>query len=115
MKNIAPNVFRQRLLIEGFYTINVNKDTIKKYFHGIVRELKTKMYGDPIIFGEGKEENQGYDAFAPLIDSGISLYIWANSKFFSIILYTCKEFDGKTAVNFTKKFFKAKEVVYEGF
>ena len=118
MKNIAPKVFRQRLLIEGFFNRTVNETTIKDFFEGIVKELNTKMYGEPIIFspaGEGKEENQGYDAFVPLIDSGISVYIWSNAKFFSIIVYTCKEFSEKTAVDFTKAFFKAKEVVWEGF
>jgi S-adenosylmethionine decarboxylase len=71
------------------------------------------MYGEPIIFspgGEGKEENQGYDAFVPLIDSGISVYVWTSKKFFSIIIYTCKSFDEQQATAVTKKFFAAEEV-----
>lgn len=32
MKNIAPDILRQRLLIEGFYTIEVEKKVIKEYF-----------------------------------------------------------------------------------
>jgi len=118
MKNIAPDVFRQRLLVEGFYNIDVDKKAIENYYKGIVKELDTKMYGSPIIFspgGEGKKENQGYDAFAPLIDSGISVYIWSSSRFFSIIIYTCKAFGEKTAVDFTKEYFRASKIVYEGF
>ena len=118
MKNIAPNVKRQRILIEGFYTISINKKVIEDYFKNITTHLNLKMYGEPIIFspgGEGKEGNQGYDAFVPLIDSGISAYIWSSSKFFSIIIYTCKDFDERRAVSFTKDFFKSKEIVYEGF
>ncbi len=71
------------------------------------------MYGEPIIFspgGDGKEENQGYDAFVPLIDSGISLYVWTTAKFFSLIIYTCKDFDEVKALETTKTFFEAKEV-----
>lgn len=118
MKNIAPHVFRQRLLIEGFYTISVDRKKIEKYFSRITSELNLKMYGKPIIFspgGIGKKENQGYDAFVPLVDSGISLYVWASSKFISLIIYTCKGFDGKTAVRATKGFFKLKKCVYEEF
>lgn len=118
MKNIAPHVFRQRLLIEGFYTIPVKSATIEKYFKHITKDLKLKMYGDPIIFspgGQGKEENQGYDAFVPLIDSGISAYIWSSSKFASIIIYTCKGFNEKKAVAATKKFFKLQKTVHESF
>jgi S-adenosylmethionine decarboxylase len=76
------------------------------------------MYGEPIIFspgGIGKEENQGYDAFVPLIDSGISVYIWSNAKFFSAVIYTCKGFDEKIAVEVTKKFFKIDEIVWCSF
>lgn len=118
MKNIAPNVKRQRLLIEGFFKINVDRETIKKYFNQITKYLNLKMYGKPIIFspgGVGKEENQGYDAFVPLIDSGISVYVWSNAKFFSIIIYTCKDFDEKKAIKFTKDFFKAEKIVFERF
>jgi len=118
MKNIAPNITRQRLLIEGFYQIKVDEKTIRDYFKGITDHLKLRMYGKPIIFspgGIGKEENQGYDAFVPLIDSGISLYVWSNAKFFSLIIYTCKDFNEKEALKFTKEFFKAKENESESF
>ena len=118
MKNIAPKITRQRILIEGFFTIDVDKKTIEKYFTTITKELKLKAYGKPIIFspgGKGKEANQGYDAFIPLIDSGISIYIWGNSKFFSGIIYTCKSFDEKKALEVTKDFFKMEKMEYKSF
>jgi hypothetical protein len=31
------------------------------------------------LTGMGKTENAGFDAFVPLIDSGISAYIWSNA------------------------------------
>lgn len=107
MKNLAPNIKRQRLLIEGFYSIEADKSSIEDYFKGITEYLGLRMYGEPIIFspgGEGKDENQGYDAFVPLIDSGISVYVWSNTKFLSLIIYTCKDFDEQKAMEFTKKF-----------
>ena len=45
-------------------------------------------------------------AFVPLIDSGISVYIWSNAKFASIVIYTCKGFDEKAALQMTRKFFR---------
>lgn len=118
MKDLVPNIIRQRLIIEGFYSIEVNKKRIEEYFKKITQELNLKMYGDPIIFspgGEGKEINQGYDAFVPLIDSGISVYVWVNAKFLSIIVYTCKSFDEEKAIQVTKEFFKANETESESF
>ncbi len=118
MKNLAPDIFRQRLLLEGFYTINVDEKIIFDYFKKITESLKLKMYDKPIIFstgGIGKEQNQGYDAFVPLIDSGVSVYIWSNAKFLSLIIYTCKGFDENAAIEVTKKFFKIKEIMHYSF
>lgn len=113
MQNLAPNIIRQRLLLEGFYQTKIKEPEIRDYFKTITDSLNLKMYGEPIIFspsGEGKEENQGYDAFVPLIDSGISLYVWSNAKFFSLIIYTCKHFDEVKALEATKDFFKAEKI-----
>lgn len=78
MKNLAPDIVKQKLLIEGFYKILVDEKVIKDYFTEITKALQLRIYGEPIIFspeGLGEKDNQGYDAFVPLIDSGISLYI----------------------------------------
>ncbi len=118
MRNLAPDIQRQRLLIEGFYTIKVNEGVITEYFERVTSALELRMYGKPIIFspsGIGKEENQGYDAFIPLIDSGISLYIWSKADFLSVMLYTCKGFDESKAIEITKKFFKMSQVEFESF
>ncbi len=118
MENLAPELVRQRLLIEGFYGIQVDEKTIREYFKELIEELDLRAYGEPIIFspeGLGKDENQGYDAFIPLIDSGISLYVWGKAKFVSCVVYTCKSFDGEKAVEVTKKFFKISKVVFQSF
>ena len=118
MKNLAPHILRQRLLIEGFYKGSVDKKVIDGYFNEITTALKLRMYGKPIIFSTGKagkEENQGYDAFVPLIDSGISLYVWSNAKFLSILLYTCKSFDENKAVEVTIAFFGMENAEFQSF
>ena len=65
-------------------------------------------YDMPIVFapgGDGRAENEGYDAFVPLIDSGISLYVWTGPKFLSVVAFTCKRFDAEAAVAATREFF----------
>ena len=108
MQKLAPHITRQRLLIEGFFNIKVDKDKIKEFLYGIAKHLSLRTYGEPMIYspeGMGKEENAGYDAFIPLIDSGISLYVWTSEKFMSVVLYTCKDFSEEKALLFTKDFF----------
>jgi S-adenosylmethionine decarboxylase len=109
MKKIAPEIVRQRLLIERYFTRNITRDVLSDYLFGVAEHLNLKVYGEPTIFspaGIGKEENQGFDAFIPLIDSGISAYVWSKNKFFSVILYTCKNFDTEAAITYTKKYFE---------
>lgn len=53
MKNLAPDIKRQRLLIEGFYSIDADENSIKNYFDGITDHLNLRMYGKPIIFSPG--------------------------------------------------------------
>jgi hypothetical protein len=112
LTNIAPNIFRKRLLIEGYFTREVAEDNLTEYFFHITNELGLRTYGKPIVHqtsGKGKEINQGYDAFVPLIDSGIYIGVWLNPKFLSTILYTCADFDHQKAVNLVKEFFQLSE------
>jgi hypothetical protein len=115
MKNIAPHIFRQRLLMEAFYTIEVSREDLSKYLLGVAAHLGLKAYAEPTIHspasGMGKEQNQGFDAFLPLIDSGISAYVWSKSKFFAIVLFTCKQFDENAAIAFTEKYFAVAEKI----
>jgi S-adenosylmethionine decarboxylase len=118
MKNLAPDIFRKRLLVEGYFTIDVNEKTLVDFFSHITSELSMKTYGDPIVHttgGVGKAENQGYDAFVPLIDSGIYIAIWQQQKFFSLIIYTCKDFPEDRAVALTQSFFGAGETAFSLF
>ena len=99
---IAPEIFRQRLLIEGYYTKPITRESLSTSLLEIAARLDLRTYADPIVFtpesGMGKDENAGFDAFVPLVDSGISAYVWSKAHFLSILLYTCKAFDEAAAI-----------------
>lgn len=118
MKDLAPDITRQRLLIEGIYERAVTRDDVEQYLVGIAAHLALRTYGSPIVHapgGAGKDENEGFDAFIPLIDSGISLYVWSKRRFFAAVLFTCKRFDTEAALDFTRKFFGATAVEHRAF
>ena len=115
MKNLAPDITRQRLLIEGTFSADLDRGRIEAYLFGIAEHLGLRTYGDPTVHatsGAGKAENEGYDAFIPLIDSGISLYVWSKKKFFASLLFTCKTFDSEDAVSYTREFFRADQIAH---
>ncbi len=112
-RTLAPEVFRQRLLIEGYYGATVSENSLRQFLLGLAEHLALRTYGDPVIFapasGMGKEENAGFDAFVPLIDSGISAYIWSQAGFASVVIYTCKGFDESRAEAYVRETLKLKE------
>lgn len=113
MRRIAPEIFRQRLLIEGFFArAELNAQTLVEYFAFITSQLGLRTYATPIVHetsGQGKAANQGYDAFVPLIDSGIYVCVWSGPRFLTVILYTCAEFDEGLATTRTREFFELTE------
>ena len=61
MNTIANDVFRKRLLIEGYYTINIDESILVAYFAYITDELNLRTYGDPIVHttgGQGKKKTR---------------------------------------------------------
>jgi S-adenosylmethionine decarboxylase len=118
MRDLAPDIVRQRILIEGHYTVDVDQDVIREFFAHITTGLDLRTYDVPVIFapgGEGRHGNEGYDAFVPLIDSGISLYVWTGPRFLSTVAFTCKAFDSDAAVEATREFFAMSEVEHAVF
>lgn len=118
MKNLAPHIYRQRLLIEGFYARPVDEAAVLEYFRTILAGLGMTAAGDPAVnssLGKGRTENQGIEAFIPLIESGIALYTWESSRFISLIIYTCKAYDNGAALSITQEFFQISELAYQAF
>jgi hypothetical protein len=60
-RRIAEDVVRQRLLMEGYYRLDVDEAALERYFAGLSDALALRMYGKPTIFstgGQGKERTR---------------------------------------------------------
>lgn len=109
---IAPEIYRKRLLVEGYYRAEVDADAVRAYFSRITGDLNLRAYGEPIVHrtsGAGKAANEGYDGFVPLIDSGIYVAVWTGPRFVSTVIYTCADFDEDRAVAIVRDFFSLAE------
>jgi len=119
-RDLAPDIYRQRLLLEGYFARRLDEAVIREYLLSVAAHLDLRTYGEPVVFapssGMGKDENAGFDAFVPLIDSGISGYFWTGHGFLSVVFYTCKGFDEAAAIDFTRDYFSiAGEIVTHRF
>ena len=118
MKDLAPQIYRQRLLIEGLYEIDVQVDTVHEFFAALLTGMGANAAGDAIVnssLGQGRAENQGIEAFIPLIESGVALYTWQSSRFISLIIYTCKAFEEDQALAIVADFFQLSQMEFKSF
>jgi len=108
MRDLAPGIVRQRLLVEAVFTVDVDEQFVDRFLRGLAGHLGLRTYAEAMIVspgGSGRAENEGFDAFLPLIDSGISLYLWTASRFLACVLFTCKTFDADEAIAFIDETF----------
>lgn len=110
MEDLAPRIFRQRLLVEGHYRAALDTEAVEGFLGGLAAALGLTPYGRAVVHapgGQGREVNQGYDAFLPLVDSGIAAYFWSGPGFFSIVVYSCAPFRPQAALDFCRQALEA--------
>lgn len=112
-KNLAPNIYRQRLVIEGYPALVITDDQIKEYLVMLSDVLNMTPLMDPVT---NDSDRFGWAGWIHWETSGAHFYAWENPRrFFSVDIYTCKAFEVKDAVNFTKEYFKASKTVHRSF
>lgn len=113
MKDLAPEIYRQRAVIEGYPKRPLAAGEIKEYLTKLSHVLKMKTLIEPVTH---RSPLYGEAAWIHWETSGAHFYAWDVPRlFFSVDIYTCKEFDIQDAVKFTKEFFDATEVEYKEF
>ena len=103
-RDLAPDICRQRLVVEGTLHNSFEPEDMDRYCHEITEVLDMTYVGSPIC---NYEEDYGWCAYMHWKESGLHIYSWDNRspKFFSIDIYTCKSFDPMDAVRYTEEFF----------
>ncbi len=113
MKDLAPNILRQRLVIEGYPAKVISDTQIKSYLLELSEKLKMKTLLEPVTH---RSDKFGWAGWIHWESSGAHFYAWEQPVlFFSVDIYTCKAFDRKTAVEFTSEFFDTKTVEFKEF
>jgi len=108
MKDLAPSIYRQRLVIEGFPAQPISDLSIKRYLKQL--SIVTGMHPliEPITH---KSDKFGWAGWIHWETSGAHFYAWEEPMlFFSVDIYTCKAFSPETTVDFTRKFFNASKI-----
>lgn len=112
MLDLAPTIYRQRLVVEGYPQKTIDAAQIKKYLSELSEILGMKTVLNPMTHRSDKYGEAGWIHWET---SGAHFYAWDNPLFFSVDIYTCKQFTVEDAVNFTNNFFNCRQVEYREF
>jgi S-adenosylmethionine decarboxylase len=105
MKDLAPGIFRQRLVVEGLVERPILEEEIKAYLSQLSNVLDMNLLVEPVTHLSPKF---GWAGWVHWETSGAHFYAWDEPElFFSVDIYTCKAFNDQTAVDFTSSFFNA--------
>jgi S-adenosylmethionine decarboxylase len=108
-RDLAPMIRRQRLVIEGTCRTPIDDEAIRVYLSDLSVVCGMQLLGEPVTH---RSDRFGWAGWVHWETSGAHFYAWEQpALFFSVDIYTCKEFDPAAAVAFTSRFFDALEIV----
>ena len=108
MRDLAPHIHRQRLVIEGTPAAAITAAEITEYLSKLSVELDMVKILAPVMH---QSDLYGWAGWIHWETSGAHFYAWDDPRFFSVDIYTCKAFDPDQVVAFTEEFFGATKIV----
>jgi S-adenosylmethionine/arginine decarboxylase-like enzyme len=112
-RDLAPSILRQRLVIEGTRARVITAAEIRDYLVSLSHVCAMKVLIEPVTH---RSDRFGWAGWVHWETSGAHFYAWDEPfVFFSVDIYTCKAFDAQRAVEFTRSYFDADEVVAKEF
>jgi hypothetical protein len=113
MIDLAPEILRQRLVVEGTCRRPIDAESIVTYLRRLsdVTDMITLI--DPVTH---RSPLYGWAGWIHWETSGAHFYAWEQPRlFFSVDIYTCKAFDPEDVVRFTAEFFDTLEISARSF
>jgi|TARA_B100001971_G_C17859563_1_gene367646 S-adenosylmethionine decarboxylase len=110
-ENLAPDLVRQRIIIEETTDKIVKPDEIKKYLKALSKVVGMVVLSEPVAYTAHED---GYGGWIHWKTSGAHFYSYETTPpLFTVDCYTCKEFSVNEAVEFTKKYFDTIDIVWK--
>lgn len=112
-RDLAPEILRQRLVIEGVPALPIGAGLIRRYLSALSTEIGMVELLEPVTH---RSDLYGWAGWIHWESSGAHFYAWERPRlFFSVDVYTCKAFDPDIAVAFTQDFLCARTIVARSF
>ena len=110
-KNLAPDLIRQRLIIEATTRDIVTPDMITEYLNKLPDVVGMEQLSAPHAYSA---HDMGYGGWVHWKSSGAAFYSYPTTPpLLTVDCYTCKPFSPYKAASFTQKFFNTIELVWK--
>jgi S-adenosylmethionine decarboxylase len=112
-RDLAPSIVRQRLVVEGTRRAVIRESDISGYLTELSVVCDMRRLTEPVTH---RSDRYGWAGWIHWETSGAHFYAWERPEvFFSVDIYTCKEFDAGRVVEFTERFFDATDIAAKAF
>jgi hypothetical protein len=109
VRDLAPEIYRQRLVVEGLVSSPITARDIVGYLKDVGRLTNMRVLTEPVTH---QSPLYGWAGWVHWETSGAHFYAWDTPRlFFSVDIYTCKAFDPQMVSDFTAEYFETTELV----
>jgi S-adenosylmethionine decarboxylase len=113
MLDLAPEICRQRLVVEGLCREPISAESIRDYLTELSQTIDMVALIEPVTH---QSPLYGWAGWIHWETSGAHFYAWDVPRlFFSVDVYACKPFSAAAVVEMTSKWFDATDVVCKEF
>src|SRR5216684_4142499 len=107
--DLAPAIYRQRLVVEGHPAASISAEEIVEYLSKLSVVCGMTQLMDPVTH---RSDRYGWAGWVHWETSGAHFYAWDTpTLFFSVDIYACAPFSPEAVVEYTRTFFDAGEIV----
>ncbi len=103
--------FGPHLMVDGYegnYEVLASVEAITEFLDMLPKEIGMTKIMPPYVFkydGGDKPEDWGISGFVIIAESHISIHTFPEKGYFSIDIFSCKDFDMDKALNIIKEYF----------
>lgn len=113
MLDLAPDICRQRLVVEGLCSQPIDDASIRGYLSQLSSTIDMVSLMEPVTH---QSPLYGWAGWIHWETSGAHFYAWDVPRlFFSVDVYSCKAFSPEAVVDLSREWFQATDVVSKGF
>ena len=107
--DLAPDITRQRVVVEGTSEHSIDDDEIVRYLNGLSDVCNMDVLLEPVTH---RSDRYGWAGWVHWEASGAHFYAWEQPRrFFSVDVYACAPFSAEDVAAYTRSFFDATELV----